>query len=171
MASTERLYYDSQQETMPLKERQAYYDEKVRWIVKHAYNYAPAVKAKMDQAGVTPSDIQSLKDLEKIPITSKDDFVRMQREHPPFGGVLAVPLNQLKSICMSPGPIYNTPGNDDAYLRRVEKSYFGCGLRPGDILMNTFSYHISAKGSLDTSLTPFIGSSAAPFPGTQLILF
>ena len=35
MSSTERSYYDSKQETMPFKARQAYYDEKVRWIVEY----------------------------------------------------------------------------------------------------------------------------------------
>jgi len=164
MVLTGSPYYDKL-ETMPYKEKQKYYDEKVRWIVEHAYKYAPAIKAKMDQAGVTPSDIKSLKDLEKIPITSKDDFVRMQRESPPFGGVLTVPLNQLKSICMSPGPIYNTPGNDDAYLRRVEKSYFGCGLRPGDILLNTFSYHISAMGILLDTPLKRLGVTVIPMGG------
>jgi phenylacetate-CoA ligase len=157
-------YYD-EIETMPYVEKQKYYDEKVRWIVEHAYKYAPAIKAKMDQAGVTPSDIKSLKDLEKIPITSKDDFVRMQKENPPFGGVLTVPLNQLKSICMSPGPIYNTPGNDNTYLRRVEKSYFGCGLRPGDILLNTFSYHVSAMGILLDTPLKRMGVTVIPMGG------
>src|SRR4030042_76012 len=164
MVLTGSPYYDKL-ETMPYKEKQKYYEEKVRWIVEHANKYAPAIKAKMDQAGVTPSDIKSLKDLEKIPITSKDDFVRMQRESPPFGGVLTVPLNQLKSICMSPGPIYNTPGNDDAYLRRVEKSYFGCGLRPGDILLNTFSYHISAMGILLDTPLKRLGVTVIPMGG------
>jgi phenylacetate-CoA ligase len=165
MVLTGSSYYDNKLETMPYKEKQKYYDEKVRWIVEHAYKYAPAIRAKMDRAGVTPSDIKSLKDLEKIPITSKDDLVRMQRESPPFGGILTVPINQLKSICMSPGPIYNTPGNDDTYLRRVEKSYFGCGLRPGDILLNTFSYHISAMGILLDTPLKRLGVTVIPMGG------
>lgn len=130
-------FYD-EMEIMPYKERQEYYRERVKWIVEHAYKYSSAIKAIMDEAGVNPTDIKSLKDLERIPITSKDDLVRLQKEAPPFGGFVTVPVNQLKSICMSPGPIYNTPGNDDTYLRRVEKSYFGCGLRPGDILIKYF---------------------------------
>lgn len=164
MVLTGSSYYDKL-EIMPYKERQEYYDEKVRWVVEYAYKCAPAIRAKMDQAGVAPSDIKSLKDLEKIPITSKDDLVRMQRESPPFGGVVTVPINQLKSICMSPGPIYNTPGNDDTYLRRVEKSYFGCGLRPGDILLNTFSYHISAMGILLDTPLKRLGVTVIPMGG------
>lgn len=157
-------FYD-EMEIMPYKERQEYYRERVKWIVEHAYKYSSAIKAIMDEAGVNPTDIKSLKDLERIPITSKDDLVRLQKEVPPFGGFVTVPVNQLKSICMSPGPIYNTPGNDDTYLRRVEKSYFGCGLRPGDILINTFSYHVSPMGILlDTPLKRF-GVTVIPMGG------
>ena len=145
-------YYD-ELESIPYRKRQEYYDDKVKWIVDHAYRNAPAVRAKMDQAKVGPSDIKSVKDLEKIPITSKDDLLRMQKEDPPFGGFLTVPVNQLKSICMSPGPIYVTNGNDDTFFQRMEKAYWGCGLRPGDILLNTFSYHMSPMGiMLDTPL-------------------
>ena len=157
------FYYDL--ETMPLEARQKYSNEKLRWIVKHAYEQAPAVRAKMDTAGVGPEDIRSLKDLEKIPITSKDDLVGLQKKNPPFGGFVTVSPNRLQSICMSPGPIYNSPGNDDTYLRRVEQSYFGCGLRPGDILVNTFSYHMSPMGILlDTPMKRF-GVTVIPMGG------
>jgi phenylacetate-CoA ligase len=83
-------YYD-ELENMPYKKRQEYYDDKVRWIVEHAYRNAPTVRAKMDQAKVAPSDIKSVKDLEKIPITTKDDLLRLQKEDPPFGGFPPVP--------------------------------------------------------------------------------
>lgn len=157
-------FYDDL-ETMSLEARQKYCNEKLRWIVKHAYGQAPAVRAKMDEAGVGPEDIRSLKDLEKIPITSKDDLVGLQKKDPPFGGFVTVSPNRLQSICMSPGPIYNTPGNDEPYLRRVERSYFGCGLRPGDILVNTFSYHVSPMGILlDTPLKRF-GVTVIPMGG------
>ena len=165
MSSTERSYYDSKQETMPFKARQAYYDEKVRWIVEHGYQHAPAVKAKMDQAGVSPQDIHSVKDLEKIPVTSKDELMQLQKENPPFGGFLTVPVSQLQSICMSPGPLYNSPGLEDSYLRRVEKAFFGCGIRPGDILLNTFSYHMSPMGILLDTPLKRLGVTVIPMGG------
>lgn len=165
MTVTETSYYDHKQETMSFKERQAYYDEKVRWIVEHGYQYAPAVKAKMDHAGVSPADIKSLKDLERIPVTSKDELLRLQKEAPPFGGFLTVPMNQLKAICMSPGPLYNSPGLEDSYMRRIEKSYFGCGIRPGDILLNTFSYHMSPMGILLDTPLKRLGVTVIPMGG------
>src|SRR3990172_5715041 len=106
MVPGKNLYYDDL-ETMPPEERQKYCNEKLRWIVKHAYGQAPAVRAKMDEAGVGPEDIRALKDLEKIPITTKDDLAGLQKQNPPFGGFVTVSPNRLRSICMSPGPIYN----------------------------------------------------------------
>lgn len=164
MALGKPPYYD-ERDTLPLEERRKYQVDRIRWIVRHAYGSAPAVRAKMDEAGVGPEDIRSLKDLEKIPITSKDDLVGLQKKNPPFGGFVAVSPNRLQSICMSPGPIYNTPGNDETYLERVKRAYFGCGLRPGDILVNAFSYHVSPMGILlDTPLKRF-GVTVIPMGG------
>ena len=159
-----RPYYD-ELETASLKKRLEYHNYRLRSIVVHAYANAPAFKKKMEEAGTLPSDIKSIDDLDKIPITSKEDLMKLQKTYPPFGGVVTVPIHQLKAVCISPGPIYNTPGNDETYFRRVERSYFGCGLRPGDILLNTFSYHISPMGLLlDTPLKRF-GATVIPMGG------
>jgi phenylacetate-CoA ligase len=164
MANAKGAFYDDR-ETMSAEARREFYDAKVRWIVEHGYRQAPAVRAKMDEAGVVPGDIRSVKDLEKIPITSKDDLIKLQKQSPPFGGFATVPPNKLSSICMSPGPTYNSPCNDESFLRRVEKSFFGCGLRPGDILLNAFSYHVSPMGLLlDTPLKRF-GATVIPMGG------
>lgn len=157
-------YYD-ELEAASLNKRLEYHNDRLRSIVVHAYANAPAFKKKMEEAGMLPSDIQSIDDLTKIPITSKEDLMKLQKTYPPFGGFLTVPIRQLKAVCMSPGPIYNTPGNDETYFRRVERSFFGCGLRPGDILLNTFSYHISPMGLLlDTTLKCF-GATVIPMGG------
>lgn len=160
----ERTYYD-ELESASRKKRKEYHNDRLRIIVVHAYANAPAFRKKMDEAGTLPSDIRSIDDLKRIPITSKEDLIGLQKTYPPFGGFVTVPIRQLKAVCMSPGPIYNTPGNDETYFRRVERSYFGCGLRPGDILLNTFSYHISPMGLLlDTTLKRF-GVTVIPMGG------
>ena len=164
MANAKTDFFEDR-ETMTAEQRAEFYDAKVRLIVEHAYRHAPGVRAKMVAAGVAPADVRSVKDLERIPITSKDDLIRLQKESPPFGGFATVPPNELSCICMSPGPTYNSPGNDESYRRRVAKAFFGCGLRPGDILLNTFSYHVSPMGLLlDTPLKEF-GAAVIPMGG------
>lgn len=152
-------------ERMSPRERRDYYDAKVGWIVEHAWSAAPAVRAKLEQAGLTPADVRSVADLARVPITSKDDLVRLQKESPPFGGFTAARPGDLRIICMSPGPTYNSPGADESYLRRVESAFRACGLRPGDVLVNTFSYHVSPMGLLlDTPLKRF-GATVIPMGG------
>ena len=66
------------------------FDQRIRDLVAHAYAHAPAVRDRLDQAGVTPADIQSAADLAKIPVLPKDALVDLQRANPPFGGLLRV---------------------------------------------------------------------------------
>ncbi|MEI7703230.1 MAG: hypothetical protein WCK73_01385 [Deltaproteobacteria bacterium] len=164
MAPTGNGFFD-EQETMSADARRVHADAQVRWIVEHAYRHAPGVRSRMDAAGVGPEEIRGLDDLSRIPITSKDDLIRLQRESPPFGGFCTVPPNRLGTLTMSPGPTYNSPGNDASYRRRIQKAFFGCGLRPGDILQNAFSYHVSPMGLLlDTPLREY-GVAMVPMGG------
>ena len=80
--------------------------DRLRHIVQHAYAHALAVKSIMDAAGVSPGDVQTLADLDRIPVTSKDRLAELQAADPPFGGFLAVPLSTHQHVFFSPGPLY-----------------------------------------------------------------
>jgi phenylacetate-coenzyme A ligase PaaK-like adenylate-forming protein len=83
---------------MPIAERQKYIDEQLREFLAYAYKNAPAVKERFDKAGVKPEDIKTADDLEKIPVLRKDDLIELQKKNPPFGGYLAVPLDELPHV-------------------------------------------------------------------------
>lgn len=129
-------------ERMAPEERQRYIEEKMREIIAYAYERAPAVKERLDKAGVKPEDIRTVKDLERIPLLRKDDLIALQKANPPFGGYLAVPMDSLERIYQSPGPIYDP--------QRKRGFGIGAGLGPdfgkGQIVMNTWSYHITPAG-------------------------
>ncbi len=129
-------------ERMPVEERQKYLEGRMREIIAYAYERAPAVKERLDKAGVRPEDIRSVKDLEKVPVLRKDDLIALQKANPPFGGYLAVPMDSLERIYQSPGPIYDP--------QRKRGFAIGAGLGPdfgkGQIVMNTWSYHITPAG-------------------------
>jgi phenylacetate-CoA ligase len=146
-------------------DRAAHQDARIRALVEHAWRNAPAVRAKMEAAGLGPADVRSRADLARIPITTKDDLIRLQKERPPFGGFATVPPNALGAICQSPGPTYNSPGNDESYRRRVQKAFHGCGLRKGDVLVNTFSYHVSPMGLLLHVPLVELGATVVPMGG------
>jgi phenylacetate-CoA ligase len=128
-------------ETLPYKKRLEYLNQKLRGIIQHAYKHSIAFKNKMDAVRLKPKDIQTIKDLEKIPITKKADLVELQKKNPPFGGFEGIPISELKRIYVSPGPICEPGEMEYNELGWAQGMYAG-GFRPGDIVINTFSYHM-----------------------------
>lgn len=128
-------------EFMPPEEREKYLADRVRWAIQFAYKNAPAVREKLDEAGIDPSQIRTIKDLEKIPITSKEELRELQRTNPPFGGFLAVPVSEVSRVYVSPGPIYDASQSDEVRAL-VTKMYRAAGFGKDDIVINTFSYHM-----------------------------
>jgi len=72
--------------------------ECLKWTVGHAYNNSTFYKKKFDNAGLRPEDIRSLKDIEHLPLTDKDD---LQREYP--FPLRAVPFEDIVRIHASSG--------------------------------------------------------------------
>lgn len=146
-------FFKKNLETMPHKKRIEYLNRKLRGIIQYAYRHSVAFRNKMDSAKLKPKDIQTIKDLEKIPITKKADLVELQKKNPPFGGFEGVPASELRRIYVSPGPI-NEPGEMDYDEIGWAQGFFAGGFRPGDIAINTFSYHMVpfAMNMVDNSL-------------------
>lgn len=134
-------FFDQHLETLDPQARQEYLDGRVADIVAHAYEHAPAVTAKMKSVGAEPGDITSVADLSRLPITEKGELVEFQRENLPFGGLCGEPVNKLRRIYVSPGPIYE-PGERYYEDDRWTQAFFAGGFRPGDIVQLTFSYHM-----------------------------
>ncbi len=134
-------YFKKSLETMPNKRRIEYLNQKLRGIIQYAYKNSTAFKNKMDSVGLKPKDIQTIKDLEKIPVTKKSDLVELQKKDPPFGGFEGVPIQELRRIYISPGPIYE-PGETDYTELGWAQGMYACGFRPGDLVINTFSHHM-----------------------------
>nr|HRJ43309.1 hypothetical protein [Caldilineaceae bacterium] len=57
-------------------------NERIHDQITHAYQNAPATRKRLDDAGVTPDDIQSVADLTKIPVLPKDALVGLQQADP-----------------------------------------------------------------------------------------
>jgi len=70
----------------------------LKWTVKHAYNGSRFYKSKLDDAGISPTDIRSLDDIEKLPFTTSKDL----QEGYPFP-LLSVPFEQVVRIHASSG--------------------------------------------------------------------
>ncbi len=133
-------------------------EDRLHEIVHYAYEHAPAVRRRFDEAGLKPEDIQTIQDLDRLPVLSKDAVVALQREQPPFGGLLAVPLDQVKHIYFSPGPLYepDATDHDPMHVPMVQEALRRSGFEPGDVVLNTLSYHLVPAGlMLDEALTRY----------------
>jgi phenylacetate-CoA ligase len=137
-------YFD-ELETIFREEREKYLAGRLSRAVAYAYRHAPAVREMLDKAGVKPSHIKSAKDLEKLPIIRKTDLIDMQKKNPPFGGILTTPVSEVERVFISPGPVYEIQPSSIKWFAR---SFWAAGFRKGDIVINTFTYHMSPAGIL-----------------------
>lgn len=88
----------SKVETLERQEIEKIQLERLIETVNRVYNNVPAYRAKMDEKGVKPEDIKTLKDLQKLPFVTKQDM----RDNYPFG-LFAVPKDKLVRIHASSG--------------------------------------------------------------------
>ncbi len=137
-------YYD-ELETMSPGARDKYFNTKLPGTIKHAYTHAPAVKALLDRAGVGSEEIRTIKDMEKLLVTRKTDLLEMQKQYLPYGGILTIPLEEVERVFISPGPIYEIQPSS---IKFFAKSFWAAGFRKGDVIINTFTYHMSPAGIL-----------------------
>jgi len=153
--------YDESRLKMPREERERWLNERLAEQVQFAYKNAPAIKEKFDKVGVSPSEIRTMKDLERLPVTTKDDLVKLQQESPPFGGFLAVPLNSLSRIYVSPGPIYDAFGPER--VKNVVRGFLRTGCpKPGDVVLVSTMYHMVPAGLFLTDALDLMGCTVVP---------
>ena len=88
----------SKEETLSRAEMEALQLSRLQETVARVYEKVPYYRAKMDEMGVKPQDIQTLADLAKLPFTTKQDM----RDTYPFG-LFAVPQEELVRIHASSG--------------------------------------------------------------------
>jgi phenylacetate-CoA ligase len=138
-------------------------DEKLRAVVASAYDRVPAVRERFDEAGVAPGDINSVADLQRVPMLSKDDVAARQQADPPLGGMLGVPREEVRHIFLSPGPIYEVDAGDDDTVHRMARfALEKGGFVPGDTVLNTLSYHLVPAGLLLDEALVSLGCTVIP---------
>lgn len=120
--------------------------ERLRSNLAEAYRRAPAIRALLDEAGMTPADIRNLEDLARIPVTKKESLVDLQRSAPPFGGFLSSDSAEIKRIFVSPGPIFEPQLRGDDDCRGCVTAFRAAGIGVGDVVLNTWAYHLVPAG-------------------------
>ena len=124
--------------------------------------------------GVDPGAVTSRAALAQLPVTRKHELLerqKAQRTQPPFdpfGGFSAIGWRNLglaraaRRVFQSPGPIYEPEGHGADYWR-FARALFAAGFRAGDLVHNSFSYHLTPAGLMTESGAQAIGCTV--FPG------
>jgi phenylacetate-CoA ligase len=141
------MYWNKEAETMPREELQKLQLQRLREVVKYAYERVPFYRKRFEAAGIKPEDIRSLEDLKYIPFTSKADL----REVYPFG-LFAVPLSEIVEIHSSSG----TTGKPvvAGYTRRdlevwgevMARSLTMIGVTSQDVIQIAYGYGLFTGG-------------------------
>lgn len=154
-------YWNREKETMPAAERARYQARWLSELVEHAWHHAPGVRRRLERAGLRPGDIRGVEDLARLPVIKKSELPELQKADPPFGGFCAVPATKLRRIFVSPGPILEPMGPEISAWHGETCLYAG-GFRPGDVVLNTFLYHlVPAAHEIDEALM-VIGCTVVP---------
>jgi phenylacetate-CoA ligase len=164
MIKSDRLkgYHDRKRETLGPRARRRYQETWVRGLVSHAWRRAPGFRRRMEEAGLGPADLRTLADLARLPVIKKAAMPELQRHDPPFGGFCTVPPRDLGWVFVSPGPIYEPFARRDASPWRAEIAAFAGGFRRGDVVVNTFLYHLTPAAHLIDRGLARLGCSVVP---------
>ncbi len=158
VAKKESRYYDAK-EKMSLSRRQSYYNQSLVKMVRLGYRKASSVKKIFDGRNIDPLKIKSVKDLEKLPVISREQLARLEKEEPPYGGFSAQNV-MTDRIFTSPGPVY------EPHLTEKDpiwgRGYYAAGFRKGDVVLNAFSYHMVAAGLTFHSGLRRVGATVIP---------
>ncbi|MCR6737092.1 MAG: AMP-binding protein [Afipia sp.] len=150
-------HYDAL-ETRPPADRNADLFARLPDVVQAAMA-APGHAARFK--GLDPATINSRAALAKLPVLRKSDLPALQKDDPPFGGFIPAAMGSFSHLFTSPGPIFE-PETAIADPWRGARALFAAGFRPGDVVLNTFSYHLTPGGFIFDSAARALGCAVIP---------
>ncbi|WP_077036506.1 phenylacetate--CoA ligase family protein [Pelomonas sp. KK5] len=164
-------FYDGL-ETRDPAEREAALLAALAGQVAHAQAHSSAFAEIL--AGVEPAELVSRAALARLPVTRKYELLarqQAQRGTDAFGGYATIGWQGLvragggsgaRKVFQSPGPLYEPEGEARDYWR-VARALFAAGIRAGELVHNSFSYHLTPAGSMMEGGAQALGCTV--FPG------
>lgn len=151
-------FYDELEVRDPLQREEALFNGLARQIEsaqKHAPYFATLI------GNIDAKLIKDRGSLATLPVTRKSDLVNLQAKGSPLGGLTTVSVGQLKRIFQSPGPTYDAEGSGKDWWGTA-RALYASGVRQGDILHNTFSYHFTPAGAMLEQGAEALGCAVFP---------
>ena len=141
-----------------LREEQQF--DELKKQLHNARDHTPAYAAIL--ADVDIASVNDRTTLATIPLTRKSDIAKRQSELPPLGGYAAAPMDSFYNVFASPGGIFEPGAARDDYWN-FARGLYAAGIRAGDLIHNTFSYHFTPAGLMVDSAARALGCPV--FPG------
>lgn len=110
---------------------------------------------------VDPAVVTSRAALAALPVLRKSQLKELQGSAPPFGGFATAHAGAMGRIFASPGPIFEPEGRSSDYWRSA-RALFAAGFRKGDLVHNTFSYHLTPGGWILDAGARALGCAVIP---------
>ena len=135
------MFFDEKIETADRNTIEQLQSSRLVDCVHRVYERVPLYRKRFDEAGLKPSDIQSIDDLKKIPFTVKDDL----RDNYPFG-MFAVPKEEVVRVHASSGTtgkptvVGYTQNDIDMWANVTARLCAAGGASRGDIAQVAFGY-------------------------------
>jgi phenylacetate-CoA ligase len=111
--------------------------------------------------GFDPDAVSTRGALASLPVTRKSELMQRQQEMLPFGGFNTLGFGEMARIFASPGPIYEPEARRPDYWRSA-RALFAAGFRKGDVIHNSFSYHLTPAGSVIETGAHALGCAVIP---------
>lgn len=146
-------------ETRDPAAREASLFARLRSLLEAVRGRAPALERQLD--GIATADLADRAALQAVPVIRKSDLIGLQAASPPFAGLTAVRAGELKRLLVSPGPIFDPEGRETDWWGSA-RALFAAGMRPQDIVHNTFSYHLTPGGHIMESGAHALGCAVIP---------
>ncbi|ELY40374.1 phenylacetate--CoA ligase PaaK [Natronorubrum tibetense] len=121
--------------------------DRLRDTVEYAFENVPFYRQTLDEAGIAPTDIDSIEDIQSLPFTTKADF----RETYP-DGLFAVDDDELRRIHASSGTtgkpkiVSYTDGDLELWHEVMARSMAAAGLDSSDTVQNAYGYGLFTGG-------------------------
>ena len=139
-------YFNPEVETLSVEGLKVLQLERLQKTLRHCMN-SPFYQKKFQELGITPEDIKTLDDVQKLPFTSKEDL----RENYPFG-LACVPMKDCVRLHSSSGTtgnptvVLHTQKDLEEWANAVARCLWMVGSRPEDVFQNSAGYGMFTAG-------------------------
>lgn len=153
----ERKLWNAKIEALSEEEMRALQWRRLKKQLKYDYENSIYYREKFKGGGVTPQDIRSFEDFQKLPLMSKDEHRRVQQESVerfghPYGLITCAPIEKIIRISSTSGTtgvptLYTLTQHDVDVLNEMHaRKYWRAGLRPGHIVLQALSLSMFTGG-------------------------